>query len=140
VVTVTAEPADAQRIADSVKTQKPDAQGFTKPQRTYLVEKAKEVYKEAQEASKSTKFVIKVPGDGQFTVKTPTEANSLHRRLTGDNVPGVDAKDTKVKRKPLIAGKKVGKTEVVTIGKAEGGHTPGFQVGPAGYRAKSGKV
>lgn len=127
VVTVTAEPADAERIADSVKTQKPDAQGFTKPQRAYLVEKAKEVYKEAQEASESTKFVIKVPGDGQFTVKTPTEANSLHRRLTGDNVPGVDAKDTQVERKPLIAGKKVGKTEIVTIGKAEGGHTPAFR-------------
>lgn len=127
VVTVTAEPADAQRIADSVKTQKPDAQGFTKPQRTYLVEKAKEVYKEAQEASKSTKFVIKVPGDGQFTVKTPTEANSLHRRLTGDNVPGVDAKDTKVKREVLNPTKKTGLVETVAIGKAGDMKTPAFR-------------
>lgn len=127
VVTVTAEPADAERIADSVKTQKPDAQGFTKPQRAYLVEKAKEVYKEAQEASESTKFVIKVPGDGQFTVKTPTEANSLHRRLTGDNVPGVDAKDTEVKRQVWNPTKKTGLVETVAIDKAGDMKTPAFR-------------
>lgn len=127
VVTVTAEPTDAHIIANSVKIQKVDAQGFTKRQREYLVEKAKEVYKEAQEASESTKFVIKVPGDGQFTVKTPTEANSLHRRLTGDNVPGVDAKDTKVKREVLNPNKKTGLVETVAIGKAGDMKTPAFR-------------
>ena len=94
VETVTAEPGEAKRIADSVGKQKVDAQGFTPPQREFLVEKTQEVYRDIQEPSTPSKYVIKVPGDGQFTITSPSEANGLHRRLTGQNVPGAISKHT----------------------------------------------
>jgi hypothetical protein len=93
VEVVTAAPAEAEKIEASVGKQKMDAQGFTPDQREFLIEKTREVYQEAQKPSAPERFVIKVPGDGQFTIKQPVDANGLHRRLTGKDVPGVASKD-----------------------------------------------
>lgn len=76
--------------------------GLTPTQEQFVTDKLKGYEVPAGKEEKTLK--IKVPGDGEFTVKTEQQANNLHRRLTGEDLPNASPgvlSESQVKRAPL---------------------------------------
>jgi hypothetical protein len=68
-------------VAASVNKQKPDKKtGLTPLQETYLLESLKS---KLPQLNRAEGVIIKVPGDGKFTVKDRSQANNLAYRMTG---------------------------------------------------------
>jgi len=77
------------------KAEKPRSNtGLTKTQEEYLAKELESILPKLQEEPKPT--TIKVPGDGQFTVSNPEQANYLHTFVSGKPLPGMPK--IKVKR------------------------------------------
>ena len=97
----TAKPATPTKASAKVtrnvtgKAEKPRSNtGLTKTQEEYLAKELESILPKLQEEPKPT--TIKVPGDGQFTVSNPEQANYLHTFVSGKPLPGMPK--IKVKR------------------------------------------
>lgn len=87
------EPDEFKRLAEKSATEKSGPTGFTKTQAAWLGGAIKESMPELGQTGTSVRF--EVPGDGQFTVETPRQANRLYKQATGEYIEGAPRPDFK---------------------------------------------